>query len=183
MVDYRFTPGWPGASSVSLQPRRLMDGTEGGQQGREMLFPSALPWGGCIWSTAPGVGLPSSRQTGNCWRLPLEGHRLEPKKFHLNMKKLLYCEGDWAQQSAAKKGGGASTGKTHLNVSCVPAVGNCFSRWSDSTVPTDPFQPITQCWWLLPGLCPMLIPGHSEQHCCLALFLHSSFCIFFFMRS
>jgi len=94
LVDYRLTPGWPGASSVSLRPRRLMDGTEGGQQGREMLFPSALPWGGCIWSTAPGVGLPSSRQTGNCWRLPLEGHRLEPKKFHLNMKKLLYCEGD-----------------------------------------------------------------------------------------
>jgi len=41
---------------------------------REVLFPSALPWGGHIRSTGPSAGLPSSRQAGNCWGEPGEGY-------------------------------------------------------------------------------------------------------------
>ena len=37
---------------------------------REVLLPSALPWGGHIRSTGPSAGLPSSRQAGNCWGEP-----------------------------------------------------------------------------------------------------------------
>lgn len=33
----------------------------------EVLLSSALPWRSHIWSTGPSAGLPSSRQTGNCW--------------------------------------------------------------------------------------------------------------------
>jgi len=40
---------------------------------REVLFPSALPWGGHILSTGPIAGLPSSRQAGNCWGEPGRG--------------------------------------------------------------------------------------------------------------
>ena len=41
---------------------------------REVIFPSALPWGGHIRSTGPSAGLPSSRQAGNCWGEPGEGY-------------------------------------------------------------------------------------------------------------
>ena len=40
---------------------------------REVLLPSALPWGGHIRSTGPSAGLPSSRQAGNCWGEPSGG--------------------------------------------------------------------------------------------------------------
>ena len=40
---------------------------------REVLLPSALPWGGHIRSTGPSAGLPSSRQAGNCWGEPGRG--------------------------------------------------------------------------------------------------------------
>jgi len=40
---------------------------------REVLCPSALPWGGHIRSTGPSAGLPSSRQAGNCWGEPGRG--------------------------------------------------------------------------------------------------------------
>jgi len=39
------------------------------------VLPSALPWGGHIWSTVPSAGLPSSRQTGNCWESPVKDSR------------------------------------------------------------------------------------------------------------
>ena len=40
---------------------------------RKVLLPSALTWGGHIWSTVSSAGLPRSRQTGNCWREPSGG--------------------------------------------------------------------------------------------------------------
>jgi len=44
-----------------------------GQQGREVILPSALPWAGNIRSTVSSFALLSSRQMGNCWREPSGG--------------------------------------------------------------------------------------------------------------
>ena len=41
---------------------------ECGQQGREVLLPSTLPWGGLIWSPVSNSGLPSSGKMRSYWR-------------------------------------------------------------------------------------------------------------------
>uniref|UniRef100_A0A8C3JZA3 sphingomyelin phosphodiesterase n=1 Tax=Calidris pygmaea TaxID=425635 RepID=A0A8C3JZA3_9CHAR len=86
-VTPRVGPAWPtwwpsavpGGQRDAQEPAMGPGGQEGqwhpgghqeerGEPPGRSPSPSALPWGGPIWSSGTSSGLPSSRRTGNCWR-------------------------------------------------------------------------------------------------------------------
>ena len=62
-----------GGRSLAAKQIRFIVGIAQSKSHFQQLWLSVLHWGGCIWGTAPNAGLPSSRQTGNCWESPAEG--------------------------------------------------------------------------------------------------------------
>jgi len=56
-----------GGRSLAAKQIRFIVGIAQSKSHFQQLWLSVLHWGGRIWGTAPSAGLPSSRQTGNCW--------------------------------------------------------------------------------------------------------------------
>ena len=83
--------------------------------------------------------VPNNRRRGN-------GHKLEHRKFHLNMrKKFLSCEGARAVEQAAQSGCGVSfPGAIQNPPGCVP-VPPAQAGGLDKMISRGPFQPLPRC--------------------------------------
>ena len=159
MVDQRVT-----MSQQCALVARKANGTPGyitqsmASRAREVLFPSALPWGGHIRSTGPSAGLPSSRQAGNCWGEPGRGLWRDRGLEHLLYEERLRAlglfsvgrrrlKGDLSNVYKYLKGGIKSMGSGSFLSSlklCHSFPGAFLPQGWDPSSP--PFLTHTSCW-------------------------------------